>query len=45
MDRYEKAGGRFLVRPICFDARKLDKGNLVFNAETGGTVPNVGLNR
>ncbi|MEJ7742010.1 MAG: hypothetical protein WKF73_05345 [Nocardioidaceae bacterium] len=39
MDRYEKAGGRFLVRPICFDARKLDKGNLVFNAETGGTVP------
>ncbi len=39
MDRYEKAGGRFLVCPICFDARKLDKGNLVFNAEMGGTVP------
>jgi predicted peroxiredoxin len=39
MDRYEKAGGRLLVCPICFDARKLDKGNLVINAEMGGTVP------
>jgi predicted peroxiredoxin len=38
MDRYEKAGGRFLVGPICFDARKIDKGNLVINAEMGGTV-------
>lgn len=26
LDRYEKAGGRFLVCPICFDARKLDNG-------------------
>ena len=39
MDRYEKAGGRFLVCPICFDARKLDKGMLIGNAEMGGTVP------
>jgi predicted peroxiredoxin len=39
MGRYEKAGGRFLVCPICFDARKLDKGNLIGNAEMGGTVP------
>ena len=39
MDRYERAGGRFLVCPICFDARKLDKGNLLGNAEMGGTVP------
>jgi predicted peroxiredoxin len=39
MARYEKAGGRFLVCPICFDARKLDKGDLVDNAEIGGTVP------
>jgi hypothetical protein len=31
MARYEKAGGRFLVGPICFDARRL--------AELGGTVP------
>jgi predicted peroxiredoxin len=37
--RYEAAGGRFLVCPICFDARKLDKGNLLSNAEIGGTVP------
>jgi predicted peroxiredoxin len=37
--RYEKAGGRFLVCPICFDARKLDKTNLLSNAEIGGTVP------
>ena len=39
LERYEKAGGRFLVCPICFDARKLDKGDLVGNAELGGTVP------
>lgn len=39
MDRYEKAGGRYLVCPICFDARKLDQGNLLPNAELGGTVP------
>ena len=39
MDRYEKAGGRFLVCPICFDARHVDKDNLLGNAELGGTVP------
>ena len=39
LDRYEVAGGRFLVCPICFDARRLDKGNLIGNAEIGGTVP------
>jgi predicted peroxiredoxin len=37
--RFDKAGGRYLVCPICFDARHLDKGNLVENAEMGGTVP------
>lgn len=36
--RYEKAGGRLLVCPICFDARKLDKSVLIGNAEIGGTV-------
>jgi predicted peroxiredoxin len=36
--RYERAGGRLLVCPICFDARKLDKGHLLTNAEIGGTV-------
>jgi predicted peroxiredoxin len=39
MERYEKAGGRLLICPICFDARKIDKGNLIRNAELGGTVP------
>ena len=37
--RYAKAGGRFLVCPICFDARKLDKQDLIVGAELGGTVP------
>jgi hypothetical protein len=31
--------GRYLVCPICFDARKLDKGQLIEGAELGGTVP------
>ena len=39
MRRYEAAGGRYMVCPICFDARKLDKANLVQNAEINGTVP------
>ena len=39
MDRYEKAGGRLLICPICFDARKIDKSSLVGNSELGGTVP------
>jgi predicted peroxiredoxin len=37
--RYAAAGGALLVCPICFDARKLDKGDLVDNAEIGGTTP------
>ena len=37
--RYEQAGGRFLVCPICFNARQLDEGRLLANAELGGTVP------
>lgn len=39
LDRYEAAGGRYLVCPLCFDARKLDKSQLLTNAELGGTVP------
>lgn len=39
MERFATAGGRLLVCPICFDARKLDKGDLLDNAELGGTVP------
>jgi len=39
LERYTAAGGRYLVCPICFDARHLDKGDLLPNAELGGTVP------
>lgn len=37
--RYRAAGGQYLVCPICFDARKLDKSQLIEGAELGGTVP------
>jgi predicted peroxiredoxin len=36
--RFEKAGGRYLVCPICFNAKHLDKGDLLPNAEVAGTV-------
>jgi predicted peroxiredoxin len=36
--RYEAAGGRYYVCPICFDAKKLDKDALVAGAELQGTV-------
>ncbi len=39
LDRYAAAGGRYLVCPICFDAKGLDKGDLIGGAELGGTVP------
>ena len=37
--RYTEAGGRFLVCPICFNARHLAEDTLVENAALGGTVP------
>ena len=37
--RYEKAGGRLLICPVCFAPRKLDENNILSNAEIGGTVP------
>ncbi len=39
LDRYEAAGGRYLVCPLCVNAKKLDDGNFIAGAETGGTVP------
>jgi predicted peroxiredoxin len=39
LQRYEAAQGRYLVCPVCFDARKLDKAQLLSNAEIGGTSP------
>ena len=38
MARYEAAGGRFLVCPICFDAKHLTGQAVLDNAELGGTV-------
>ena len=37
--RYEAAGGRYYVCPICFDAKKLDKERLIAGAELAGTIP------
>lgn len=38
MKRYDAAGGRLMVCPICFDSKKLDAAALVSNAELAGTV-------
>ena len=38
-ERYEAAGGRYFVCPICFNSKKLDAGNLISGAELQGTVP------
>ena len=37
--RYEAAGGRYYVCPICFNAKKLDQGQLIPGAELQGSVP------
>lgn len=37
--QFAQAGGRLLVCPICFDARKLSKADLSENAEIGGATP------
>ena len=39
MRRYEAAGGRYYVCPVCFDAKKLDKATLINGAEVQGTIP------
>ena len=38
MNRYEKAGGRYLVCPICIKSKHLDADNFIAGAEPGGTV-------
>ena len=38
MRRYADAGGRYLVCPICLDARRVERAGFVPNAEAGGTV-------
>jgi hypothetical protein len=39
VERYAKADGRFLVCPICVQARNVDPSGFAANAEVGGTVP------
>jgi len=39
MKRYEAAGGRYYVCPVCFTAKDLDEGQLISGAEVQGTVP------
>jgi predicted peroxiredoxin len=39
MKRFEAAGGRYYVCPICFDAKRLDKANLIDGADLQGTIP------
>jgi predicted peroxiredoxin len=37
--RYEAAGGRYYVCPICFNAKKLSEESLIGGAELQGTIP------
>jgi predicted peroxiredoxin len=39
LEQYAAAGGRMLVCPICFKARKLSQDGLVEAAEIGGATP------
>jgi predicted peroxiredoxin len=39
MAQYAEGGGELLVCPICFNARKLDEGQLVGNARLAGATP------
>lgn len=36
--RYQQAGGRYMVCSVCFNAKQLDKGSLLPNAELAGSV-------
>jgi predicted peroxiredoxin len=37
--RFEAAGGRYYVCPICFNTKGLDESKLIAGAEVQGTVP------
>ena len=39
LTRYAAAGGRFLVCPLCLNAKHLQEAALVEGASVGGTVP------
>ncbi|MGV9827648.1 MULTISPECIES: DsrE family protein [unclassified Gordonia (in: high G+C Gram-positive bacteria)] len=38
MERYETAGGRYLVCPICVNSKHIDPSTFIAAAEMGGTV-------
>lgn len=38
IERYGKAGGRYLVCPMCIESKHLDSGTFIAGAEPGGTV-------
>jgi predicted peroxiredoxin len=38
-EQYATNGGELLVCPICFNARKLNEGDLIANARIGGASP------
>jgi predicted peroxiredoxin len=37
--RFEAAGGKFFVCPICYNVKALDSEQLIENAELAGTIP------
>jgi predicted peroxiredoxin len=39
LEQYADGGGHLLVCPICFTARKLNKDELLANAQLGGATP------
>jgi predicted peroxiredoxin len=39
LKRYEAAGGRYFVCPVCFNAKQLDADRLIAGAELQGTIP------
>jgi predicted peroxiredoxin len=39
LEQYASGGGELLVCPICFNARKLDEGQLTANARLAGATP------
>jgi predicted peroxiredoxin len=39
LKRYEAAGGRYYVCPICFNSKQLEADDLIAGAELQGTIP------
>jgi predicted peroxiredoxin len=39
LEQFAEGGGKLLVCPVCFNARRLDEGLLAANARIGGATP------